>query len=71
MSTDDDASERVRQPNAARLYDYWLGGKDNFAADRLLASEIEKRAPWLPLEARTNRAFVRRAVGFLADSGVD
>jgi hypothetical protein len=50
----------------ARVYDYWLGGKDNFAVDRN-AAEVAKRAfPNVARSARANRAFLARAVRFLA-----
>jgi S-adenosyl methyltransferase len=50
----------------ARAYDYMLGGKDNYAADRALAEETLKIWPDLAFGARTNRAFLRRAVSYLA-----
>ncbi|MGH3320731.1 MAG: SAM-dependent methyltransferase [Streptosporangiaceae bacterium] len=56
----------VRTPNVARMYDYYLGGKDNFAADRDAAKEVLAGAPEVRLGARQNRAFLRRAVRFLA-----
>ncbi|MEJ2579752.1 MAG: SAM-dependent methyltransferase, partial [Kineosporiaceae bacterium] len=49
-------------PNAARIYDAWLGGKDNFRADRRAADEVAQAAPFVVESARTNRAFLRRAV---------
>jgi SAM-dependent methyltransferase len=50
----------------ARVYDYWLGGKDNFAADRE-AGELALRAyPQLAQAVQSNRAFLARAVRFLA-----
>jgi len=57
-------------PNIARMYDYWLGGKDNFAADREAAERQERAIPQLPWLARENRAFLRRAVRFLAAEGI-
>ncbi len=51
---------------AARMYDYWLGGHDNFAADRIAALKVAERSPEAPLVARANRAFLGRAVRFLA-----
>jgi hypothetical protein len=57
-------------PNVARMYDYLLGGKDNFAADRKAVEEVVGHAPDTPFMARENRAFLRRAVRFLAESGV-
>ena len=47
-------------PTAARMYDYWLGGHDNFAADRIAALKVSDRSPEAPLVARGNRKFVRR-----------
>jgi hypothetical protein len=57
-------------PNSARMYDYWLGGKDNFAADREAAELSARAVPQLPWLARQNRAFLGRAVRFCADAGV-
>jgi hypothetical protein len=52
--------------HAARVYDYWLGGKDNFAADRALGDAMVQAIPTLPEMARANRAFLGRAVRYLA-----
>jgi hypothetical protein len=52
--------------HVARVYNYWLGGKDNFAADRAAAEQAMAAYPDIPLSARANRAFLRRAVHFLA-----
>jgi len=57
-------------PNVARVYDYWLGGKDNFAADRAAADASAAVIPQLPLLARENRAFLGRAVRFCAGAGI-
>ncbi|MFC7729743.1 SAM-dependent methyltransferase [Actinomadura keratinilytica] len=59
-----------RTPNVPRMYDYLLGGKDNYAVDREAVHEVVRRAPDTPYMARENRAFLRRAVRFLAASGV-
>ncbi len=53
-------------PNHARVYDYWLGGKDNYAADREAAERQACAIPQLPWLARQNREFLRRAVRYLA-----
>jgi S-adenosyl methyltransferase len=53
-------------PTSARVYDYLLGGKDNFVADRLAAEAIISQLPDLPTMARGGRAFLGRAVRFLA-----
>jgi hypothetical protein len=56
---------------AAGMYDYYLGGKDNFAADRRAANEVLAAAPEVLLLARENRRFLERAVRFLArEAGV-
>lgn len=57
-------------PNVARMYDYLLGGKDNFEADREAVREVIRHAPDTPFMARENRAFLRRAVRFLAAAGI-
>ena len=57
-------------PNLARIYDYWLGGKDNFTVDRVAAIESAAAVPQLPLLARENRAFLGRAVRFCVGAGV-
>ena len=51
--------------HAARVYDYWLGGKDNFAADRALGDAMMRAIPTLPSMARANRAYLGRAVRHL------
>ena len=50
----------------ARVYDYWLGGKDNFAADREAAERVLAVTPGLRFRVQANRAFLARAVRFLA-----
>jgi hypothetical protein len=55
----------------ARVYDYWLGGKDNFPADRALGEMMIQAIPNLRGLAAANRAFLRRAVRYLAaEAGV-
>ena len=53
-------------PHIARVYDYWLGGKDNFAADRELGDRTLAAYPNLVFSVRANRAFLARTVRFLA-----
>ena len=53
-------------PHIARVYDYWLGGKDNFAADRELGGQTLQAYPNLVFSVRANRAFLARTVRFLA-----
>ena len=52
--------------HSARVYDYWLGGKDNFAADRALGDAIIAAVPTTRFAARANRSFLGRAVRYLA-----
>jgi S-adenosyl methyltransferase len=55
----------------ARVYNYWLGGKDNYAADRLAGEEAISAYPGLVSSVRANRAFLARAVRYLAaEAGV-
>ncbi|GAA1620015.1 SAM-dependent methyltransferase [Actinoplanes couchii] len=49
-------------PNAARMYDYYLGGKDNFAADRAAADAVLAVAPEMRAAARSGRALIKRVV---------
>jgi hypothetical protein len=58
------------RPNIARIYDHWLGGKDNYAADRAEAERLTGLYPQLPLLARQSRLFLARAVRWLARQGV-
>ena len=52
--------------HVARVYNYWLGGKDNFAADRAAAEQAMAAFPDIVHSARANRAFLRRVVTYLA-----
>ena len=56
----------ISKPNIARVYDCFLGGKDNFAADREFVRQSLEVTPKAPLAARVNRVFLRRAVQYLA-----
>jgi hypothetical protein len=59
------------RPHPARVYDYLLGGKSSFAADRALAEKMLQETPGLRIAARKNRAFLGRAVQYLAgEAGV-
>jgi SAM-dependent methyltransferase len=62
----------IRTPNIARMYDYWLGGKDNFAADRAAAEQIIaiSSEPGVLRDVRENRAFLGRAVRAVAGRGI-
>lgn len=57
-------------PNIARIYNYWLGGEDNYAADRAEAERLIAVYPGLPCLARQSRLFLARAVEWLAQQGV-
>lgn len=58
-------------PHPARRYNYWLGGKDNFAADRESGDEFERMLPGLRAGVRANRDLLRRAVRYLtAEQGI-
>jgi hypothetical protein len=57
-------------PNVARIYDYVLGGKDNFAVDRAAAEELLLAVPDARQAAFANRAFLGRVVRTLAETGV-
>ena len=54
------------RPHQARIYDYWLGGKDNYAVDREAAEQALAAYPGLRRGVRAQRAFLASAVGYLA-----
>jgi SAM-dependent methyltransferase len=68
----DDADSSAALPldtsvaHPARVYDYWLGGKDNFAADRAAAEQVIAVRPEIRTDVQANRAFLGRAVRYLA-----
>ncbi|MEZ0071262.1 SAM-dependent methyltransferase [Planotetraspora sp. GP83] len=53
-------------PSSARMYDYYLGGKDNFASDREAAEKVLANFPAMRTTARENRAFLGRVIRYLA-----
>jgi S-adenosyl methyltransferase len=59
----------ISRPNVARIYDYLLGGKDNFAADREAARRLIEAIPDVAAIARDNRSFLGRVVRYLAIEG--
>jgi len=61
------ADLQTERPHPARVYDYLLGGKDNFAADRAAAEAGLRANPNSRVPPRENRAFLGRAVGYLAE----
>jgi hypothetical protein len=60
----------TEQPSGARVYDHFLGGAHNFAADRALADAISAMTPNIGDTMRANRAFLRRAVRYLVGEGI-
>ncbi|MFC1421058.1 SAM-dependent methyltransferase [Streptacidiphilus cavernicola] len=61
---------RIDGAHAARMYDYYLGGKDNFPADRAAAARVVDLLPSAPTGSRANRRFLGRAVRFAAGRGI-
>ncbi|MFF7251395.1 SAM-dependent methyltransferase [Embleya sp. NPDC008237] len=76
IDAQDDARDRAKDnppggfdigvPSVARMYDYYLGGKDNYRADREASEELSKAAPGTRALAINNRRFLQRAVRVLA-----
>jgi len=64
--TGDHPSFDTSVAHVARVYDYWLGGKDNFAVDRAAGDQAIAAYPDIVYSVRANRAFLARAVSFLA-----
>jgi hypothetical protein len=59
------------RPHTARMYDFYLNGKDNYTADRNAAREVLRAAPEIRATALANRAFLARAVSYLVlDAGI-
>jgi hypothetical protein len=58
------------RPSVARVYDYYLGGSHNFAADRTFAEEAVRQMPEMPRIMQGNRAFLRRSVRYLRSRGI-
>ncbi|GIH82433.1 SAM-dependent methyltransferase [Planobispora rosea] len=71
MSDPADIGFHANIPNVARMYDYYLGGKDNFPADREAAEQALAVVPEIRHSVRSNRAFLGRAVEFLVEQGID
>src|SRR5690349_9793653 len=72
MTTEPDLPAGIdpNRPSAARMYDFFLGGRHNFAADRAVATRAIDLVPELPKVMRANRAFLHRAVRLAAAAGV-
>jgi hypothetical protein len=58
------------RPHTARIYDYLLGGKDNFQVDRDAGDKIRQNAPDVPVSMRANRRFMARVAEYLARAGI-
>jgi hypothetical protein len=65
-SADPDSRFDASVPHPARVYGYWLGGKDHYPADREAAEQVIRCRPQVVAGARANRAFLARVVRFLA-----
>ena len=61
----------ISVPSVSRIYDYYLGGSHNFEVDREAARKAMEFMPGLPKIMQANRAFMRRAVRFALDEGID
>ncbi|MFE3826125.1 SAM-dependent methyltransferase [Streptomyces sp. NPDC059092] len=68
--TSDNIKLDTSKPHSARMYDYYLGGKDNYEVDRDAAEQVITRFPEIKQGARTNRAFMHRAARWLTDQGI-
>ncbi|MDB1090110.1 SAM-dependent methyltransferase [Streptomyces sp. ACA25] len=67
----DPARIDTSKPHPARMYDYYLGGEDNYEVDRAAAEQVMALSPDVVLSARANRDFLQRAVRAVARDGVD
>ncbi|MBQ0925512.1 SAM-dependent methyltransferase [Saccharopolyspora endophytica] len=61
----------LSKASAARVYDYWLGGANNFAVDREVGDKIVAAVPGVPAAALANRSFLRRSVQWCLANGID
>jgi hypothetical protein len=53
-------------PHSARMWNFWLGGKDNYPVDRMAGEQVMQMVPEMPRIARLQRAFLARAIPYLA-----
>ncbi|WP_242189690.1 SAM-dependent methyltransferase [Saccharopolyspora soli] len=73
MEQQDDSglsSVDMNRPSVARMYDYYLGGKDNYQVDRDAVDRVAQAMPEIRELAQENRAFLRRAVRYMARQGI-
>jgi hypothetical protein len=69
LSSAQDLTFDTSHAHSARIYNYWLGGKDNFAADREAAEQAIAANPGIRTDVRANREFLARVVRYLAAAG--
>jgi O-methyltransferase involved in polyketide biosynthesis len=62
----DDVAWDTTVSHSARIWNYWLGGKDNYAADRAAGDRVAAMLPIIVVQARADRAFLGRAIQYLA-----
>jgi hypothetical protein len=62
---------QLDRPHSARMYDYYLGGRTNFTADREAVGKVMAAFPAALVSARANRDFMRRSTRLLAETGID
>ncbi|GAA1079575.1 SAM-dependent methyltransferase [Nocardiopsis metallicus] len=67
MSRTPHDAPNTAEPHSARIYNYWLGGKDNYPADRAMGDQILSVLPMIGEMAVQNRAFLQRAVRYLVE----
>jgi len=60
----------VTVPHSARIWNYWLGGKDNYEVDRVVGDQVAQMNPRIRVQARVSRAFLTRVIGYLVGEGV-
>ncbi|RAY14239.1 SAM-dependent methyltransferase [Actinomadura craniellae] len=58
-------------PHSARIWNYWLGGKDNYPADRMAGEAVKELIPDIDVSAQADRAFLARAVRHVLGAGVN
>lgn len=71
MTDYDGVNLELHRAHSARMYDYFLGGVTNFAADREAAGQVKAVMPFVETTARVNRAFMHRSTRALAEAGID
>ncbi|MEO3825456.1 SAM-dependent methyltransferase [Actinomadura sp. B10D3] len=67
---EDERVQDVTRPSVARMYDYYLGGKDSYQVDRDAAEQVAQAMPEIRELALENRSFLRRSVRYMARRGI-